>query len=191
MTKKLMFFIVFTALFFACQQDSKSNDYEKVDGNSIVPTGATSTDILTAAALEETDYLQRIKQSFVPLEQEYQKANGVVPGVGEVHVFVDKNYVLLIENTYKGSVYQSKVNLKNLNNAQGGMSLMPDNAPGEFPGLKIYVKDGKPGVEMLKDGKLVKEARELDIYLADRAGIERVTPAILQGLNVASGNLPE
>lgn len=187
-----MFSLAVTALLFACGNEPKDGDFQQVGADSPeIPANASPTEQLQAVALEETDYLKRIQQSFVPLQQEYQKANGVVPNIGEVGIYVDKNYTLMIENKFKGSTYQTKVNLKNLNNAQGGMMLIPDNAPGEFPGLKIFVKDGMPGVEIIKDGKLVREERQLEIYLADRAGIERVTPAILQALNIANGNMPE
>lgn len=192
MTKNLLVFAVISSLFIACQSDSKDSKLEQVESNSPnLPAGATPAEQLQAAALEESDYLERVKQSFVPLQQEYRKATGKVPGIGEVNIFVDEKYTLVIDNKYKGSDYQTKVNLKNLNNAQGGMSLIPDNNPGEFPGLKIFVKDGKPGVEIWKDNALQREERQLEIHLADRAGIERVTPAILQALNIASGNLPD
>ncbi|MCF8244463.1 MAG: hypothetical protein K9J37_07090 [Saprospiraceae bacterium] len=192
MMKKLIFPLAFAALFFACKNDSKDSSFQQVEANSpAIPADGSPADQLRAVAMEETNYLQRVRQSFVPLQEEYRNANGKVPGIGEVNIFVDDNYTLLIENKFKGSTYQTKVNLKNLNNAQGGMALVPDNAPGEFPGLKVYVKDGKPGVELSKDGKVVREERQLEIFLADRPGIERVTPAILQALNIANGNLPK
>lgn len=192
MTRKLIGFALISSLFFACQSDTKDSNVEHVEANAPnVPAGATPAEQLQASALEESDYLERIKQSFIPLQQEYRKATGKVPGIGDVNIFVDQNYTLIIDNKFKGSDYQTKVNLKNLNNAQGGMSLIPDNAPGEFPGLKVFVKDGKPGVEIWKDNALQRELRQLEIYLADRPGIERVTPAILQALNIANGNLPE
>ncbi len=192
MMKKLIFPFALAVLFFACKNDAKDSNFQQVEANSpAIPADGSPTDQIMAAALEETDYLQRVRQSFVPLQEEYRKANGKVPGIGEVTIFVDDNYTLLVENKFKGSTYQTKVNLKNLNNAQGGMALVPDNAPGEFPGLKVYVKDGKPGVELSKDGNVVREERQLEIFLADRPGIERVTPAILQALNIANGNIPD
>ncbi len=191
MIKKLMFSLA-VAMFFACNSDPKDSSFQQVETNSPeIPENASPTERLKAVALEESNYLERIRQSFVPLQEEYRKANGKVPEVGEVTIFVDENFTLLIENKFKGSTYQTKVNLKNLNNAQGGMMLVPDKEPGEFPGLKIFVKDGKPGVVITKDGKQVREDKQLEIYLADRPGIERVTPAILQALNIANGNLPE
>ncbi len=189
--KKLMFSLA-VALLFACSSDPKDTNFQQVEANSPdVPPNASPSEQLKAVALEESDYLQRIQQSFVPLQEEYRKANGKVPGIGEVNIFVDENYTLLIENKFKGSTFQTKVNLKNLNNAQGGMMLIPDKTPGEFPGLKVFVKDGKTGVEIIKDGKLLREDKQLEIYLTDRPGIERITPAILQALNIANGNLPE
>jgi len=183
--------MVAASLLLACNSEPKDGNFQSVEeGISAVPTNGTAEQ-MAAAALEEGDLLGRIRQSFIPLQEEYRKANGKVTGVGEVSISVDENFNLLIENRVNGSVEHTKVNLKNLNNAQGGMMLIPDNAPGEFPGLKVFVKDGQPGVQILKDGKLVREDRHLEIHLADRPGIERITPAVLQALNIASGNLPE
>ncbi len=192
MMKKLTCLLTLASLLFACGNDPKDSNFQQVEANMpVLPTGASPTEQLSAMAIEESNYLERVRQSFVPLQEEYRKAKGKVPGIGEVTIFVDDNFTLLIENKFEGSTYQTKVNLKNLNNAQGGMRLVPDNNPGDFPGLRIFVKDKNPGVEIIKDGKLVKEERQLEIYLADRASIERVTPAVLQGLNIANGNVPD
>ncbi len=191
MLKNFAYFIAATSLLLACNSEPKDGNYQSVEeGINAVPTNGNAEQ-LAAAALEEGDLLGRVRQSFIPLQEEYRKANGKVTGVGEVTVSVDENYNLLIENKVNGSIEQTKVNLKSLNNAQGGMMLIPDNAPGEFPGLQVFVKDGQPGVQILKDGKLVREDRQLEIHLADRPAIERITPAVLQAMNIASGNLPE
>ena len=188
----MMFLLVIPSLFFACSNEPKDANFQAVDANiPAAATGASATEQLTAMAIEESNYIERVRQSFVPLQEEYRKAKGKVPGVGDVTIFVDDNFTLLIENKLDGSTYQTKVNLKNLDNEQGGMRLVPDNNPNEFPGLKVFVKDGKPGVEIIKDGKVEKEVQELEIHLADRPAIERVTPAILQALNIANGKMPQ
>lgn len=192
MIKKISFSLAIASLLLACNSEPKEGNYQQVEQRSAaVPTGGNAAEQLTAAALEETNYVERVRQSFVPLQEEIRKAKGKVPGIGDVTVLVDEQFNLLIENRYEGSVVQTKVNLKHLNNSQGGMMLIPDKNPGEFPGLRILVKDGQPGVQILKDGKLEKEEKQLEIYLADRSAIERITPAVLQALNIANGNLPE
>lgn len=186
-------FSMLVLAFVACRNDNQKGDFQKVEAPPVseTPTNASPTEQMRAVAIEESNYLERIRQSFVPLQEEYQKASGKVQGIGVVNIFVDEKYTLLMENTFKGHVYQTKVNLKDLNNQQGGMMLIPDQSPGEFPGLRIFVKEGRPGVEKIKDGKLEKEERQLEIFLADRPGIERITPAILQALNIANGDFPK
>lgn len=192
MFKKILFPVAFAALFFTCKNDPKPDNFQAVDANQpMVPENATPSEKLKATAIDESNYMERVRSSFIPLQEEYRKANGKVPGIGEVNVFVDDNFVLLIENTHGGHTYQTKVNLKNLNGEQGGLMLIPDRNPGEFPGLKILVLDGRNGVEIIKDDKLVREARQLEIFLADRTAIERVTPAIVQALNVVNGKVPD
>lgn len=192
MIKKFCVSIGLASLLLACNSDSKEGSYQQVDESSaIVPMGGNVAEHVTAAALEETNYVERVRQSFVPLQEELRKAKGKVPGIGDATVLVDEHFNLLIENKNEGSIIQTKVNLKNLNNEQGGMMLIPDKQPGEFPGLRVFVKEGKPGVQIIQDGKQIREDKQLEIFLADRPGIERVTPAVLQALNIANGNLPK
>lgn len=177
----------------ACNQESSDSGFQKVDSNApVVPANGTPLEQIKAVALEEGDIIGRTKQSFIALQEEYKKASGKVPGIGEVNVFVDDNFTLMIENKADGHVYQTKVNLKDLESEQGGLSLIPDDGQKiKFPGLKLNTKGGKAAVEHLKDGKLVKTESFLEIYLADRPSIEKVTPAILQGINIANDKMPK
>lgn len=188
MIKKICFSLAIASLLLACNADPKEGNYQQVEQPG---SAGNNTEGQATAPLEETNYVERVRQSFVPLQEEIRNAKGKVPGIGEVTVLVDENFNLLMENHNDGSLTQTKVNLKNLNNAQGGMMLIPDKNPGEFPGLRVFVKEGKPGVQIIKDGKVEKEERQLEIYLADRPAIERITPAVLQALNIANGNMPE
>lgn len=176
----------------ACKNESKDS-FQNVEANAAeVPANASPMEQIKAVALEEGDIIGRTKQSFIALQEEYKKASGKVPGIGEVNVFVDDNFTLMIENKADGHVYQTKVNLKDLESEQGGLSLIPDDGQKiKFPGLKLNTKGGKAAVEHLKDGKQVKTENFLEIYLADRPSIEKVTPAILQGINIANDKMPK
>ena len=189
----MMFTLAIAAGLIACNSDTNENGLEKVDANAAaVPANASPTEQIKAMALEEGDIIGRTKQSFIPLQEEYRKASGKVPGVGEVNVFVDDQFTFMIENKANGHVYQTKVNLKDLESEQGGLSLIPDDGQTiKFPGLKLNTKGGKKAVQHLTDGKVVKEESYLEIFLADRPGIERVTPAILQGINIANDKMPK
>ena len=42
-------------------------------------------------------------------------------------------------------------------------------------------------MEILKDGTVINKKAELVIYLANRPAIERITPYMLQALNICQG----
>ncbi len=142
---------------------------------------------LKAEALQETDYLGRVKSSLITLQEEFNKSQGKVKGQGKVSVFVDENFILLLKNETGSDVFESKVNLKNLSWENGGMELIPNTKPGDFPGFRIHKRAGKPGVEIFKNGKLEKEQDFLEIFLAERSNVERAVPAVVQALMVAQG----
>ena len=77
------------------------------------------------------------------------------------------------------------VNLKDLETAQGSFQLLPDEQEGEYPGLLIHTKQNAKKVAYYVDGKLRQRAGELQIYMIDRDAIGRITPALLQTINIA------
>jgi len=192
MMKKLLFPLL-VSLIFACQNDpaqegtSTAANPETLSGEALA-TNASPLEKMKDIALEESDTLGRIRQSFIALQEEFEKAKGKVPDVGEVKISVTERYDLLIQNTYGGHVYITKVNIKDLKRKDGGMNLLPDFPPREFPGLKIYVIEGRPNVQRYKDGNLEKEENFIEFYLKDRPSIERVVPAIVQAMNIANGH---
>lgn len=182
MTKKLIFsWTLAVVLLAACKNDNSQQDTPNTEP---VPAEQSQTPLekLKARALEETDYIGRVRNSFIPIQDELTKAEGKIPSIGKVTVFVDDHFVLLIKNEKGKDVYETKVDLHNLNPADGGMMLIPDLKPGDFPGIKILALDGKPGVQFFKNGKLEKEERFLEIYLPQRHNIERIAPALSQAL---------
>ena len=172
-------------LLSGCGQDSNTQTPDAPQATQAEPV-ATPLEKLKANALEETDYIGRVRNSFAVVQQELTKAEGKIPSLGKVSVFVDDNFVLLIKNEKDGDVFETKVNLKDLDPNDGGMMLIPDMKSGEFPGIKMFVQQGKPGVQYLKNGKLEREDNKLEIYLPTRPDIEKIAPALSQALLVTN-----
>jgi len=183
---KYFSFSFLTFLFLSsCQNDSKSDGTSGSESLDVSPTTETTLEHLKKNALPEDDYYARVENSLVTLQDEFRKAEGKVPGVGKVTVYVDKDYRLLLKNEIDGDVIESRVSLRHLNPNNGGMSLVPDLKPGEYPGVKLHVLSGREGVEITKNGVVESEdERELTIFLPDRKSVERITPAIAQALNI-------
>ncbi len=172
----------------ACNNDnstSANGTEAKAVGEAGEGTASYTYDNMKAKALKEEDTYGRVKQSLVTLQDAFTKSEGKIPNRGKVTVFLDDHLTVQIKNEYKGDVYETNVNLKDLNPENGGMKLMPDLAEGENPGLLIFTIEGKGKVEKYKNGKLISEDNQLEIYMPDRESIERITPAIVQALNVA------
>jgi hypothetical protein len=179
MLKKVMFFMFAAAvLFSACGSDKNPEQ---------APPAAAMDPMeqLRSEALDELDYIGRVRHSLLTLQDEYTKAEGKIPSLGKVTVSVDSNFVLLIKNQKGSDLYETKADLRNLNPEDGGMELIPDKQPGEFPGIRLLVLSGKPGVQFLKNGKLEKEDNKLEIYMPTRPNIEAIAPALAQALMVA------
>lgn len=188
---KYLFLIFSCALvYFACQNDTPNTGNAANDeaSNEAGDTEA-GLDHLKKNALPENDYYARVEHSLVTLQEEYRKAEGKVPGIGKVTVFVDSSFTLLLKNEIGGDIYETKVSMKNLNPNNGGMELIPDLTEGEYPGVKLNVLSGRSGVEIRKNGKFESLEDALVIYLPDRPSVERVTPALAQALNIVHKKL--
>lgn len=107
-----------------------------------------------------------------------------MPGLKDVSVEIGADCVLTISNKAYGDEV-TRVNLQALD--PNGFGLIPDLNEGDFPGLRIRTLEAKPAVELLKNGALVTTRSELVIYLANRPAIERITPYMLQALNICQG----
>jgi len=180
--------IALLLIFAACNTDnstSANGTEAKAVGEAGEGTAGYTYENMKAKALKEEDTYGRVKQSLVTLQDAFTKSEGKIPNRGKVTVFLDNHLTMQIKNEYKGDVYETNVNLKDLNPENGGMKLMPDLAEGEYPGLLVFTIEGKGKVEQYKNGKLISEDNQLEIYMPDRASIERITPAIVQALNVA------
>ena len=181
----MLFPILLSLAFAACQSDTHSDpsNMRAVPGEPAEKP--TSFEDMKASALSEDDVFGRAENSLIALQTELTKAEGKVPGLGKVTVFLDENLNMLLKNETSKETLETVVNLRHLN--PDGLRLIPDNAPGEYPGLAIAVLDGMPGVTIRKGREVVSEERELVIFLPQRHNIEAITAPISAALNVAHG----
>lgn len=187
---KALAFFVFAMFFFACGNDNPPDgNYAQVSETDQSSTAADPMADIRSKAIPEEDIYQRVSRSLVPLQEEYRKANGKVTGVGKVTIFVDEHLTMLIKNEVGNDVFETKVNLKNLQSEGKGMRLVPDLSPGEFPGLRIFTVDNKPLVETYKNGELISTDDYLEIFLPARENIERITPVMVQTIKIAHGDI--
>jgi hypothetical protein len=187
---RTLFAIALILIFAACKNEAPNSNLDsnaQAVGQAAPGSSAYSVEDLKSQALKEEDTYGRVKQSLVTLQDAYTKSEGKMPNLGKVTVFLDDHLTMQIKNEYKGDVYETNVNLKNLNPENGGMKLIPDLAEGDYPGLLVFTLEGKGKVEQYKNGKLISEDNQLEIYMPDRASIERITPALVQAINVAHG----
>jgi hypothetical protein len=199
--KKLFYLLVFASILYACndeptnQSSNTASESPPTTSKPSVPASpepatTPSLESMRSSALQESDTLGRLRQSFIVLQEEFNKSKGIVPDVGDVTVTVDEKHNLRIENKLDGHTYLTVVKVADLQRKNNGILLLPDFAPRKHPGLKIKVKPGRPKVQIYKDGKLDKEMEYIEFSLKDRVSMEKVVPAIVQAMNVANG-LPE
>jgi len=185
------FKISLAALFCFFLMSCASEPGEPENTQAVTPTdGHVSGGMndIKSQAIDENDRFGRVNHSLGILQKEFQISNNIDHWQGKMTVFVDENFTMLIRQEIDGKVFDSKVNLKNLNPENGGMRLIPNQGPDEHPGFSISVIDGKEGVERSEDGKVVaKDERELHIFMSSRENIEKVVPAFVQALNVVHG----
>ena len=162
---------------WSCQPGAK-------DKEPATQTGKELIEQLEAQAVDESDIQGRVQITVEVLREEYAKSDAAMEGLKKVEVEIDANCVLTISNKAYGNEI-TRVNLKDLD--PDGFGLIPDLNEGDFPGLRIMTKGGSQAVEILKDGTVINKKAELVIYLANRPAIERITPYMLQALNICQG----
>lgn len=183
MIQKLLLPLLIILVLQACGNDSPEQAATAADAE-MADDSAASLENLKENAVDESDYLGRVRATAQKIQATYQETKGKMPDRGDVTLNIDDNFNLTIQNDLNGDIFKTEVNLKNLNGEEGGMMLLPDSKPGEYPGLRLLVADGKQGVKIYKNGKLEKEERYLDIYMPQRNHIEAIAPAWASILNV-------
>ena len=167
----------------AAQAELQANDNS--DGGGDVDAKKSQIEEMRTQVLAEDDYIGRMEKGLSTLRQYYQLSEEAMPDLGKITIDLTEKLDLTIINELNGDVIETKVNLLNLNTADGGFRLIPDKNLGDFPGLRVKTINDEPLVLVYKNGKLVNKNNELVIFLKDRESIEKITPAVLQTLRVA------
>lgn len=166
MMQKFFLFISLIA-FLACKSEP-SNPQNDSDPD----TGPAETPIeqLKSRAVEEGDIYGRLQPTATVLQEEYARSEKSIPNLKNVQVSIDADCLLTIVNQANGGETR-RINLRNLD--PQGFSLIPDQNAGDFPGLRIRAREGASESELI-------------IYMADRPAIERITPYLLQAVNICN-----
>jgi hypothetical protein len=136
-------------------------------------------------AVDETDIVGRMAFGMRTLQEQYDRSSGDMPALGKVTVNLDERANLSIKNEINGEIKETKINLRDLDTAQGAFRLLPDSGDGDYPGLLIQTIRNAQKVEHLVNGKVRQRNSELQIFMTDREAIEAITPAILQTIRLA------
>ncbi|RMD99829.1 MAG: hypothetical protein D6816_14430, partial [Bacteroidetes bacterium] len=108
---------------------------------------------LKRRALDPADTLARIEAGLDVLRREYARSIGVLPDLKGVEVRVSEDCLLTIREEKTDGVWERRIDLKSLDTSNSGFRLLPDQQPGEFPGVAIRTLGREPLVETLRDGK--------------------------------------
>ncbi|HHJ50488.1 MAG TPA: hypothetical protein ENJ88_06230 [Phaeodactylibacter sp.] len=181
--------LLFAAMFFlvwgfpSCQSHSSENTSGQTqEENTEELTGKDLLQSLREQAVAEDDKPGRIEQALKPIREEYAKSEKVLASLKDVKVEMGEDCILHIYNHARGRE-EVRVDALKLD-VEGGFSLIPDLNPGDLPGLRIRTIGGESAVEFYRDGKLTGTQDALEIYMAERSNIERITPALVQLLRV-------
>ena len=186
-----MFFFVTAFLFAACGNDAPTtkNAVEVGEKEWQKSESGKPSDDLAINAIPDADVLGKVKWALTTLQEEYKKAEGVVPNTGKVTVLIDENLLMIVKNEYGGKVYETRASLKSLDPVAGNMGVILDEVPGDFPGLKVPVLAGQAKVVKMENGSVKSQEDHFEIILSDRQGVERVAGAMLLALQAAHGRL--
>jgi hypothetical protein len=191
MIQKLLSLSVFLFCLSACGQEAPStkNAVEVGEKEWKKAESGKASDELAANAIPDSDVVGKVKYSLTALQEEYKKADGVVPGIGKVTLLLDENLTLIIKNEFQGKTYETRADLKSLDPETSHIGVIVDQNPGEFPGIQIPVLAGKSKVLKMEDGKVKSKEDFLEIKLADRPGIERIAAAMMNAIQSAHGKI--
>lgn len=183
MLRNSLFIMLFGLFMVACSDDKPIGDYVAVGVSEELATEQDPS--APTKSFEEEQYNERVSYSLQLVQQEFNKSQGKVKGQGDVTVYVDQNFNLLLKHKYKGDDYETRVNLTDLNIDNTGMTLIIDQNPGDNPGVRCFTIDLKPKVKNYKNGELVSETDHLDIILGSRKNVEDMLPGWVQAIRTA------
>lgn len=190
MVKKIVFSLLIGVVMAACSNDvPKLKNLEPVGVRPTPTQGGKATEALSSVAVPDTDLRGKIKWCLSALQEEYEKANGKVPGVGKVTVLLDDNLTLVIRNEVDGGVIEQTVNMKDLEADPSKYEFIVDGDTNQFPGVKIPVIAGRPKVEISKNSAATGKEDKLEIVLAEREHVQRFLTSFLQAVQILQGQI--
>lgn len=190
MLYKFSFLIVFSLLIASCGNDApESSNPEEVSAEWKKVEGGKPADELEANAVADTDVVGKVKAALTTVQQQYDKAEGKVPGLGKVTLLVDENLMLIVRNEVDGKTFETRADLKSLDPETSHIGIILDQNPGEYPGFRVPVLSGESKV-LKMEGESVKSKEEsLEIILASREDVERAVSAMMTAVQVAHNKL--
>ena len=174
------FLLCVLLLMAACGNDPKESVQEPNPDSELI-SGADLMQQLRDQAIDENDLLGRLESSVQPIQEEFNVSDAAMEEIKDVTVRVDDACNLVITNFANGKV-ETKVSLHHLD--RNNLKLIPDNNPGEFPGIRVFTKGEQELVETWTDGQLTSKSNELVIKMASRQSIERIAPVIIQTIYI-------
>ena len=180
--KRILFFsLILFAI--ACSNEVPAEEPQTEESQEV--SGQEIIDSLRSRALPEDDIAGRLQASIQPVIEAFAASEPNMPSLANVEVTLDENCLFRIINRAEGEV-ETRVDLRQLD--PNGFSLIRDDQPGEFPGLRIATLDQEPLVEIYRNGELMTRNNELVIKLMDRKSIETITPVMLQTIHLCRGD---
>jgi hypothetical protein len=174
--------ILLPLFYWSCESNESPRDAPRTDSSTV--SGREMMDQLRAQALEESDIAGRLQATVTVMQEAFSRSEAAMPALQNVRVSIDGDCLLTIGN-YPEPGAETRVSLHDLD--PDGFQLIPDQQEGEFPGLRIRTLDGRSVVEVKKKGGVLQQKSELEIFMADREAIGRVTPYMVQALNICRG----
>ncbi|HHM21032.1 MAG TPA: hypothetical protein ENJ20_03315 [Bacteroidetes bacterium] len=154
-----------------------------------VVTGGSPSDDLKANAIDMGDTRKMVEWSLGRVQEELRKSAKEIDDLGEVTVLVDDHFQMIIRNKNNGEVTEQRVLLANLDTDMKKMKIIVNYGDVPFPGFRMPVVEGKPGVEIYKNGKKVETKKTLDLTLAERKQVQLVISALTQAIRAVRGDM--
>jgi hypothetical protein len=186
--------ILLATFFVACQPSNQNmENAEAVQDRSAqeVVTGGKPSENLRANAIKAGDFAKQAEWSLGLIQEQLKKSAGKVNGLGEVSILLDDNFQMAIRNNYNGEMIEKRVSLANLDTDIKNIEIISDSHGHPNPGLKFKVLDGKPGVEVYKDGSKTETLKELELIFAERKMVHKAISAMTNAVNASRGIVHE
>ncbi len=184
MMKNFLFLLMMLITVSACKDDKKQiGDYKAIEVKEDVVNALP--DAPSSRQFQEEDYQGRLEFSLEKVQHEFHLSKGKVNNQGDVTLYVDQNFNLMLRHKFKGDTYDTKVNLADLSVENGTIKLIIDQKAGDNPGITFYTEKGDKKVVKTKNGELVEETDHISFILAGRPNVENMLPGMVAAIRVA------